>query len=128
MLNTSPPSTTRNDNSQPAPGTTRLASSWARSPDTPMTRQTLSCTARSTRIDATIAKAKDAPSWPVNVAVCVMKPGPMALVAIRNIAPSRVPRAPLVVPPTVMVCSPTGYLQEEGAGRRPGSSPPPGPP
>ncbi|GAB2470865.1 hypothetical protein GCM10027063_09140 [Promicromonospora xylanilytica] len=34
-------------------------------------------------------KAKAAPSCCVNVAVCVMKPGPMAEVAIRNRAPSR---------------------------------------
>jgi hypothetical protein len=38
------------------------------------------------RIDARIAKAKAAPSLLVNVAVWVMKPGPMADVAIRKIA------------------------------------------
>src|SRR5688572_26469051 len=42
----------------------------------------------STRIDARIANANAAPSCAVKVAVWVMKPGPMALVAIRNIAPS----------------------------------------
>ena len=38
-------------------------------------------------IEIRIAKAKAAPSWAVNCVVWVMKPGPMALVAIRNMAP-----------------------------------------
>ena len=59
-----------------------------------MTRHTLSCTAMSTRIDTRMAKAKAAPSSAVKTVVWVMKPGPMALVAIRNIAPRRAPRAP----------------------------------
>ncbi|GAA1434438.1 hypothetical protein GCM10009641_27770 [Mycobacterium cookii] len=55
-------------------------------------------------MDTRIAKAKAAPSSAVKTVVWVMKPGPMALVAIRNIAPSIVPRTavPDVVPcPTV---------------------------
>jgi hypothetical protein len=40
----------------------------------------------------TIANANAAPSCTVNVVVWVMKPGPMAEVAIRNIAPIRVER------------------------------------
>ena len=64
-----------------------MASSWARMPETPITRQTFSCTAMSMRIETRIAKAKAAPSWAVKVVVWVMKPGPMALVAIRNMAP-----------------------------------------
>ena len=56
-----------------------------------MTRQTFSWTAMSTRIETRIAKAKAAPSWAVKTVVWVMKPGPMALVAIRNIAPSERP-------------------------------------
>ncbi|GAB7192380.1 hypothetical protein NUM3379_30890 [Kineococcus sp. NUM-3379] len=45
-----------------------------------------------------MAKANAAPSWTVNVVVWVMKPGPMALVAMRNMAPSRAerPRLPVV--------------------------------
>ncbi len=42
--------------------------------------------------DTSNAQAKAAPSWAVNVAVWVMKPGPMALVAMRNMAPSSAPR------------------------------------
>src|SRR5699024_6035147 len=61
-------------------------------PETPRTRQTFSWMAMSTRIDTRIAKAKAAPNWTVNTLVCVMKPGPMALVAIRNIAPIVVAR------------------------------------
>src|SRR3712207_7057169 len=45
-------------------------------------------------IETAIAKANAAPSWTVNVVVWVMKPGPMAEVAMRNIAPSRVDRVP----------------------------------
>ena len=41
----------------------------------------------STRIEAAIANAKAAPRETVKVVVWVMKPGPMAEVAIRNIAP-----------------------------------------
>ncbi|GAA1078676.1 hypothetical protein GCM10009605_14730 [Nocardiopsis composta] len=43
----------------------------------------------SIRIDTTMANAKAAPSVAVNSVVWVMKPGPMALVAIRNTAPRR---------------------------------------
>ena len=53
-----------------------------------MMRQTFSWTAMSTRIDTTMAKANEAPIWTVNSVVWVMKPGPMALVAMRNMAPS----------------------------------------
>ena len=60
-----------------------------------MTRQTFSWTAMSTRIETRIAKAKAAPSSAVKTVVWVMKPGPMALVAIRNMAPSRAPRVAL---------------------------------
>ena len=38
-------------------------------------------------IDTRIAHANAAPSWPVNWAVWVRKPGPIALVAIRKTAP-----------------------------------------
>ncbi|GEK67809.1 hypothetical protein PDE01_13290 [Paracoccus denitrificans] len=40
-----------------------------------------------------MAKAKAAPSFAVKVAVWVMKPGPMAEVAIRKIAAMKPPRA-----------------------------------
>ena len=52
-----------------------------------MTRQTFSWIAMSKRIDTTIANAKAAASWLVKATVWVMKPGPMAEVAIRNMAP-----------------------------------------
>ncbi|GAA3404009.1 hypothetical protein GCM10011577_25450 [Pseudarthrobacter polychromogenes] len=39
-----------------------------------------------------MAKAKAAPIWAVKTVVWVMKPGPMALVAIRNMAPRRAVR------------------------------------
>ena len=87
MLKTRPPIATSTATSQPMPGSTALPSCWALSPETPMTRHTFSCTAMSTRIETRIAKAKAAPSWTVKLAVWVMKPGPMALVAMRNRAP-----------------------------------------
>ena len=57
-----------------------------------MTRHTFSCTATSTRIDTTMANANAAPSWAVKTVVWVMNPGPIALVAIRNMAPRSAPR------------------------------------
>ena len=42
----------------------------------------------STRMETRIANANAAPISTVNTVVCVMNPGPMALVAMRNIAPS----------------------------------------
>ena len=95
MLKTSPPTKTRPASTQPAPGSTLLPSTWARSPETPMIRQTFSWTAMSTRIETRMAKAKAAPSWTVKTVVWVMKPGPMALVAIRNMAPSKAVRLAL---------------------------------
>ncbi len=77
---------------QPRPGRTRLPSSCARRPLTPMTRQTFSCSAMSTRIDTAMANANAAPSSTVKAVVWVMKPGPIAEVAMRNIAPSSVER------------------------------------
>ena len=53
-----------------------------------MTRHTFIWTATSMRIETRMANANAAPIWTVNVAVCVMKPGPMAEVAMRNMAPS----------------------------------------
>ena len=92
MLNTMPPMATRTASTQPKPGITRLPSSWARIPDPPITRHTFNCTAMSRRIETTIANAKAAPSLPVNTAVCVRNPGPMALVAMRKMAPRRAVR------------------------------------
>ena len=46
-------------------------------------------TAMSTRIDARMAKANAAPSATVKFVVWVMNPGPMAEVAMRNMAPRR---------------------------------------
>ncbi|GAB3456355.1 hypothetical protein GCM10027519_12810 [Kineococcus endophyticus] len=48
------------------------------------------------RIDSRIAKANAAPSVAVKVAVWVMKPGPMADVAMRKIAPTTGPRPGLL--------------------------------
>ena len=47
------------------------------------------CTTKSITIDARMAKAKAEPSLVVKVAVYVMKPGPMAEVAIRKMAAVR---------------------------------------
>ncbi|MEQ3641673.1 MAG: hypothetical protein ABNH17_15785 [Paracoccus sp. (in: a-proteobacteria)] len=55
-------------------------------------RQMFSWTTKSIRIEARIAKAKADPIRAVKVAVWVMKPGPMADVAIRKIAARRPPR------------------------------------
>lgn len=57
--------------------------------DSVTTRQIFSCTTKSIRIDARMPKAKAAPMVAVKVAVWVMKPGPMAEVAIRKTAASR---------------------------------------
>ena len=65
MLNTSPPKTTRAGEQVARAGDTALARSWARRPETPIIRQTFSCTAMSTRIETRIAKANAAPSWAV---------------------------------------------------------------
>ena len=66
-------------------------SSFARSPDTHKTRQTLSWIAMSTRMLNKIAKAKAAPIWTVKTDVWVRKPGPIAEVAMRNMAPAMAP-------------------------------------
>ena len=52
-----------------------------------MMRQMFSWIAMSTTIEIRIAQANAAPSCTVNVVVWVRKPGPIADVAIRNIAP-----------------------------------------
>src|SRR3954454_13806841 len=91
-LNTSPPTNRNPAITQPSPGTTRLPNSWARRPDTPMTRHTFSWRAMSMTIETAMPNAKAAPNCTVKAVVWVMKPGPMAEVAIRNIAPSRVER------------------------------------
>ena len=62
MLKTNPPTNTRIASTRPAPGRTLFPNTWARSPDIPITRQTFSCTAMSTRIDTRMAKANAAPS------------------------------------------------------------------
>ena len=91
MLNTSPPIPTRTASTQPRPGSTELASSLARRPDTPRMRHTLSWMTMSTRIDSKIANANAAPIWTVNTDVWVRKPGPMADVAMRKMAPTMGP-------------------------------------
>src|SRR5688500_8828583 len=57
-----------------------------------MTRQMLSCAPRSKITDTRIAKPKLAPSCAVKTAVWVRKPGPIADVAMRNAAPTRMLR------------------------------------
>ncbi|WP_231747759.1 hypothetical protein [Auraticoccus cholistanensis] len=91
-MNTRPPTASSAAITQPSPGSTRLPSSWARRPETPITRHTFSCSAMSTRIETRIAKANATPSWTVKAVVWVMNPGPMAEVAIRNMAPTSVDR------------------------------------
>lgn len=105
MLKTAPPRKTSAASTTPAPGSTFPANSCARRPEIPMTRHTFSCTAMSTRIEIRMANAKAAPSCTVKTVVWVMKPGPMALVAMRNMAPNRALRCPVerwgVFPPSV---------------------------
>ena len=91
MLNTRPPMPTRMAKNQPRPGNTELASSLARSPDTPRMRQTLSWITMSTRMDSKIANANAAPICTVKTEVWVRKPGPMAEVAMRKMAPTMGP-------------------------------------
>lgn len=88
MPNTRPPTTTRNASTWPEYGTTWFARSWARIPDSPTIRQTLSWIATSMRTLATMAAAKLAPYCAVNVPVWEMNPGPAADIAMRNIAPA----------------------------------------
>ena len=89
MLKTSPPKTSSPASAKPAPGNAWLARSWARRPETPMMRHTLSWMAMSTTTETRITQAKAAPSCTVNVVVWVRNPGPIADVAIRNIAPRK---------------------------------------
>ncbi len=87
MLKTRPPKTSSAARPKPAPGSTLLARSCARRPEMPMIRQMLSWIAMSTRTETKMAKANAAPRVTVKVVVWVRKPGPMAEVAIKNIAP-----------------------------------------
>ena len=99
---------------QPRPGATRLPSSWARRPLPPITRQTSSCSAMSRTIESAIAKVNAAPSWTVTVVVWVVKPGPMAEVAMRNTAPSSVERVPEAI--RLPVAGGAGLIGRSGTG------------
>lgn len=81
----------------------------------PTTRQTFSCTATSTMIEMTIAKAKAAPSCAVKTVVWVMKPGPIALVAMRNIAPRRAPFVAVAAVPEGGITDPSSWVSGLGA-------------
>ena len=61
ILNTRPPKDTKNAIKYPSPGSTLLAISWPRRPDTPMMDQMLNCVVTSRRIVQMIASAKVAP-------------------------------------------------------------------
>jgi hypothetical protein len=74
-----------------------LATSEARMRVSVTMRQMFSCTTKSMRMEARMPKAKAAPSFVVKVAVWVMKPGPMAEVAIRKIAAISAERRDLTV-------------------------------
>jgi len=96
-----------------------------------MTRHRLSCTAMSTTIDSAMAQANAAPSWTVIAAVWVMNPGPIALVAIRKMAPSTAERRALPVASVVdrSVTDSSGVLMlvssgpaPRARGRHPGES------
>ena len=95
MLKTAPPRKTNAASTTPAPGSTFPANSCARRPEIPMTRHTFNCTAMSTRMETRMANAKAAPSCTVNTVVWVMNPGPIALVAMRNMAPNSALRWPI---------------------------------
>ena len=92
ILKTAPPMNTNTASTQPRPGSTVLPKVLARMPVTHKTRHTLSWIAMSTRMDSMIANAKDAPICTVKTEVWVKNPGPMAEVAIRNMAPAMAPR------------------------------------
>ena len=89
ILKARPPSATRNAIKNPRPGSTLLAISCPRIPETPIIRQTFTCVETSSRMAQTITAAKDERYWAVKVEVWVRKPGPIAEVAIRNAAPRR---------------------------------------
>ena len=74
------------------PGTTRFAISWARRPLTETIRQMFSWAPMSSSMDKRMTNPKLAPSFSVNTAVWVRKPGPIAEVAIRKAAATRVDR------------------------------------
>ena len=74
-----------------------------------------------------MAKAKAAPSSAVNTVVWVMKPGPMALVAIRNIAPSNAPRAAPAFAMTSCFAAPVSVCLVSSVMSRPSVSVPSGP-
>src|SRR5690242_14734122 len=92
MLKASPPNETRMARRVPSPGKSVFATSCARRSATATTRQMFSWAARSKRTETRIAKPKLARSCPVKTAVWVRKPGPMALVAMRKAAPTRILR------------------------------------
>ena len=74
--------------SHPSPGSTALPRFWARLPETAMIRHTLSWMQMSMMMEMTMANAIAAPSLAVKTAVWVRKPGPMAEVAMRKMAPT----------------------------------------
>lgn len=90
ILKASPPMTMRIAMKCPRPGSTLLATSCPRMPLIVMTRHTFICAPISMTIDARMAKAKLAPNFSVNTAVCVKNPGPIADVAMRKTAPKRI--------------------------------------
>src|SRR5688572_1365018 len=71
------------------PGSRRLEISCARISVTAMMRHIFNCAARSSRMERRITKPKLVNSCWVKTVVCVMNPGPIAEVAIKNAAPSK---------------------------------------
>jgi hypothetical protein len=71
------------------PGNNRLDISCARNSATATMRQIFNCAAISSKMDIRMTKPKLVSSCCVNTVVCVMNPGPIAEVAIKNAAPSK---------------------------------------
>ena len=91
ILNANEPITISVVKKIPAPGKTLFARSGAYNFDTPMMRQIFNCAPISSNKEIRITKPKLASSWFVNFVVCVIKPGPIADVAIKNAAPKNAP-------------------------------------
>ena len=76
-------------------------------------RQTFSWTTKSMRIEARMPKAKAAPMVAVKVAVWVMKPGPMAEVAMRKMAAINDERRERAKSAVVWACMGRSWMGED---------------
>ena len=89
MLNASPPKHTKNVITYPSPGKILFATSCPLIFDTAKILQTFNWATKDIITDINITKANVGPISLVNTAVCVINPGPIAEVAIKNAAPNK---------------------------------------